>query len=300
MICKIWDAFKHSILNIFHLDSWDKKRYYVKEESKEIPSEDENIPSSIVIKQKDLDKITKEQLKRMRMLEERIGYKFSYPKNLYLSLTHKSCVTNNGNYLKCNERMEFLGDSVLALVVNSFLYEEFPEYDEGQLSKLKAVAVSRSTLALCARELGLGSFIRFGSSELSSGGGDKSSNLANALEALIAAIYLDGGLKKAEEFILKILMDRIYELDNDELKCDYKTALQESWQSNSPLPPVYTVVAETGPDHNKRFEVEVRLAGEPYGRGIGKNKKEAEQRAAEKALEVIFDRRREEVAKVSE
>ena len=248
----------------------------------------------IVPEQPDPVKEAQERLEKLHFLEEKLAYSFSNIDLLDLALTHKSFIIGDGNYLECNERMEFLGDSVLALVVNSFLYNNFPEYDEGQLSKLKAVAVSRSTLAERAEQMDLGSFIRFGPGEITSGGSSKSSNLANALEALIAAVYLDGGLEKAEEFIFRILKDTIYELDNDELKRDYKTALQEYWQASSQRPPIYKVIAETGPDHNKRFEVEVKLADEPYGRGIGRNKKEAEQKAAEKALEIMFNRRREE------
>lgn len=235
-----------------------------------------------------------DRLEKLRELEDKIGYVFADNNLLDLSLTHKSFLGGNGDHSECNERMEFLGDSVLELVISSFLYDKFPKYTEGQLSKLKAVAVSRSTLAVCAKELELGSFIKFGAGELATGGSEKPSNLANALEALIAAVYLDSTLEKAGEFILRILEDEIYELDRDELKRDYKTALQEYWQAGSRKPPVYKVITETGPDHDKRFGIEVKLAGEPYGSGIGRNKKEAEQRAAEKALETIFNRRRED------
>lgn len=234
------------------------------------------------------------RLEELHILEDKIGYNFTNVQILDLALTHKSSTAGDRGYLQCNERMEFLGDSVLGLVINSFLYHKFPEYTEGQLSKLKAVVVSRPTLASCAHKMGLGSFIIFGAGEIATGGSEKPSNLANAIEALIASVYLDGGIEKAEEFIFRILKDRIYELDRDEMKRDYKTALQEHWQAGSQKPPEYTVVAESGPDHDKRFEVEVRLAGEPYGRGIGRNKKEAEQRAAERALETMFDRRRED------
>ena len=237
-----------------------------------------------------------ERLEKLHELERKIGYNFADIHLLNLSLTHKSFLGGNGEHSQCNERMEFLGDTVLDLVISSFLYDKFPKYTEGQLSKLKAVAVSRSTLAICASEMELGEFIRFGVGEIATGGSEKPSNLANALEALIASVYLDGGLKKSGEFILDILEDKIYELDNDELKRDYKTALQEYWQAGSRKPPRYVVVAETGPDHDKRFKMEVKLAGEPYGIGKGKNKKEAEQRAAEKALETIFNRRRENEA----
>ena len=237
-----------------------------------------------------------ERMEKLHELERKIGYTFTDIRLLELSLTHKSFLGGNGPHSECNERMEFLGDTVLEIAISSFLYNKFPIYTEGQLSKLKAVAVSRSTLAICANELELGEFIKFGAGEMATGGSEKPSNVANALEALIASIYLDANLGKAEEFILSILEDKIYELDRDELKRDYKTALQEYWQAGSRKPPRYSVVAETGPDHDKRFEVEVKLAGEPYGKGIGKNKKEAEQRAAEKALETIFNRRRENEA----
>ena len=238
--------------------------------------------------------LSADRFETLHALECKIGYTFGDVRLLDLSLTHKSFIGGDGEHSECNERMEFLGDSVLEIVVSSFLYNEFPKYTEGQMSKLKAVAVSRSILALCAQELGLGDFIRFGAGEMATGGSQKPSNLANALEALIASLYLDGGLKEAKRFVLSILADKIYELDSDELKRDYKTALQEYWQAGSRRPPVYTVVGETGPDHDKRFEIEVKLAGEPYGSGIGRNKKEAEQRAAEKALETIFNRRRED------
>ena len=230
----------------------------------------------------------------LHALEEELGYAFTDIRLLDLSLTHKSFLGGEGQHSECNERLEFLGDSVLAMVVNLFLYSKFPEYTEGQLSKLKAVIVSRTTLALVAAELGLGDFIRFGPGETATGGSEKSSNLANALEALIASVYLDGGLEKAGELILSILADTVYELDSNELKRDYKTALQEYWQASYRNPPVYTVVAETGPDHDKRFEIEVELADEPHGRGVGKNKKQAEQKAAEKALEAMLNRRRED------
>jgi ribonuclease-3 len=212
-------------------------------------------------------------------LEYKISHVFNDIQLLDQALTHRSALTCNDIYSRCNERMEFLGDAVLDLVVSSLLYKEFPDYAEGQLTKLKAVVVSQSILTFCSRELGLGEYIRF--------------SPANALEALIAAIYIDGGLKSAEDFIIRILSGEILELDKDEMKRDYKTALQEYWQASSQKPPVYKVVSEIGPDHDKRFEIEVILSGESYGIGIGRNKKEAEQKAAEKALETIFHRRRE-------
>ncbi len=237
--------------------------------------------------------INDQRFEELYMLEYKIKYTFNDIKLLDHALTHKSAITVNDDYSRCNERMEYLGDAVLELVVSTLLYKEFPEYSEGQLSKLKAVTVSKPILSACAKELGLGEFIRFGSGESSTGGKDKASNLANAFEALIASIYLDGGLEPASNFIIRILKNKIFELDKDEMKRDYKSALQEYWQSISRKSPVYRVLSQTGPDHDKRFEVEVVLSGESYGVGFGKNKKEAEQKAAEKALERIFNKRRE-------
>jgi len=184
-----------------------------------------------------------------------------------------------------NERLEFLGDAVLELIVSSFLYETFPEYTEGQLSKLRAVVVSRTILALCAKELGLGKYIIFGAGEAATGGSEKESNLADALEAVIASIYLDGGFQCARRFVLKILSDKIQQLAQDEIKYDYKSALQKRWQANKGQTPTYSVIAASGPAHEKIFEVEVTLSGMPCGRGIGRSKKEAEQQAAKVALD---------------
>jgi len=237
--------------------------------------------------------IDSERFEELYTLEYKIKYIFNDIQLLEQAFTHRSAITCNESYSRCNERMEFLGDAVLDLVISSLLYREFPDYTEGQLTKLKAVVVSQSILTSCSRELGLGDYIRFGIGENSAGGKDRPSNLANVLEALIAAVYIDSGLKAVEDFIIRILSDKIHELDKDEMKRDYKTALQEYWQASSQSPPVYKVISETGPDHDKRFAIEVTLSGESYGTGIGRNKKEAEQKAAEKALETIFHRRRE-------
>jgi ribonuclease-3 len=255
----------------------------------DIPVVDSDIPSE----PKGPLTIDSQRLENLYILEYKIKYIFNDILLLDQALTHKSAITSSDKYSRCNERMEYLGDAVLELVVSTFLYKEFCEYSEGKLSKLKAVTVSKPLLLACAKEIGLGEFIRFGTGERSTGGRDRPSNLANAFEALVAAIYLDGGLEPVREFIVKALRNKIYELDKDEMKRDYKSALQEYWQANSRKSPVYRIISQTGPDHDKRFEVEVMLSGESYGIGMGKNKKEAEQRAAEKALETIFDRRRE-------
>ncbi|MGB9596244.1 MAG: ribonuclease III [Candidatus Poribacteria bacterium] len=261
------------------------------EETPEIqPEIQQNTDSS---EYKDHLTIDEQRFEELYTLEYKIKYIFNDINLLDHALTHKSAITLNDKYSRCNERMEYLGDAVLELVVSTLLYKEFPEYSEGQLSKLKAVTVSKPILSACAKELKLGDFIRFGFGESSTGGKDRASNLANAFEALIASIYLDGGLEPASDFIIRNLKSRIFELDKDEMKRDYKSALQEYWQSVSRKSPVYRIINQTGPDHDKRFEVEVILSGESYGIGTGKNKKEAEQKAAEKALEKIFNKRRE-------
>ena len=226
-----------------------------------------------------------ERLSEPYDLEKCLGYRFQDISLLELALTHKSAAHEVDTELEYNERLEFLGDAVLELVIRTFLYKTFPEYTEGQLSKLKSVVVSQSILALCAKELDLGKYIVFGPSQNTPDGRENETNLADTLEAIIASIYLDGGLKFARRLVLKILKDKIQQLAQDEIKYDYKTALQEYWQSNTHQLPVYSVVAETGPEHEKIFEVEVILADTSYGRGVGRNKKTAEQQAAKIALE---------------
>ncbi len=228
-----------------------------------------------------------ERLAELHELETRIGYRFQNLSLLELALTHKSVVCETDNVIAHNERLEFLGDAVLNIIICAYLYETFPEYTEGQLSKLKSVVVSQPILALCAKELSLGQYITLGSGEAATGGRERESNLADALEAIIGSTYLDSGLRFARHVVLQLLEDKIQQLDQDEIKYDYKSVLQERWQGATRQPPVYSVIAETGPEHEKMFEVEVKLSNEPYGRGIGRNKKDAEQQAAKIALEKL-------------
>ena len=226
-----------------------------------------------------------ERLSKLSELEKHLGYRFQDTSLLELALTHKSVAYEVNADVGYNDRLEFLGDAVLEIIICAFLYKTFPEYTEGQLSKLRSVVVSQPILALCAKELDLGKYIVFGPSQNTHDGRVNEANLADTLEAIIASIYLDGGLKFARRFVLKILEDKIRQLAQDEIKYDYKTALQEYWQSTTHQPPVYSVIAETGPEHEKIFEVEVILGDTPYGRGVGRNKKAAEQQAAKIALE---------------
>ena len=177
--------------------------------------------------------------------------------------------------------MEFLGDSVLSAVVAHQLYESYPDEDEGRLSKRKALLVSRPSLARWAADLDLGRFLFLGAGEDQSGGRTRPSILSNALEALIGAVYLDGGYAEASAFVHRRFLDRREEL----VETDYKSRLQEILQKRFKAPPVYDMVRATGPDHDKTFSVTVRLGRQVLGTGQGKSKKEAEQSAALDALE---------------
>jgi ribonuclease-3 len=217
-------------------------------------------------------------------IQERIAHRFTNPELLELALTHKS-YANENRVPAHNERLEFLGDAVLGFVISEHLMNTCPESTEGDLSRLRASIVSEPALAAIARQIGLGSFLFLGRGEDQTGGRDKDSLLANCLEALIAAIYLDAGFDAVEAFVLRFFGEIIRRSCAARGTQDYKTELQELCQERIKQLPEYRVVSETGPDHQKQFEVELSLKGEVYGRGIGKSKKEAEQKAAKEALE---------------
>jgi ribonuclease III len=217
--------------------------------------------------------------------EKRIGYTFRSRDLLKRSLTHKSYSHEAREPgARHNETFEFLGDSVLGFVVGDLLFHQFPELDEGALSKMKAYLVSAASLAAKARGLGMGEVILLGVGEEKTGGRQKDSLLANLFEAVIAGIYLDGGIDPARRVIEHSFLEDIRRIDGDDLLFhDYKTALQELAQGNGMQLPEYSVVGEIGPDHDKRFIVEVRL-GSLSARGEGTSKKEAQQQAARHAL----------------
>ncbi len=219
-------------------------------------------------------------------IQERIAYTFRNQELLERSLTHKS-YANENRLLHHNERMEFLGDAVLNLAVSEYLMKACPDSTEGDLSRLRASVVSEPALAAVARELGLGDYLLLGRGEEQTGGRDKDSLLADSLEALIAAVYLDAGQGQAVAFILRFFECLIKTTCISGGTVDYKTELQELCQERLKLLPEYKVVSETGPDHQKLFEVELRVKGELYGRGTGRSKKEAEQGAAKEALEKL-------------
>lgn len=220
------------------------------------------------------------------LLEEKLGYKFKNTKLLENALTHSSYSNENKTYKRINnERLEFLGDSVLSIVVSRHIYKEFPNYPEGDLSKLRAQVVCEDMLNEIAIDLGIGNFLVLGKGEEATGGRTRKSILADAMEAIIAAIYLDGNLEDASEFILSNLADNIDSLVKRKIVSDYKSYLQEYFQGkNSNYKIKYIVTNEEGPDHDKIFYVDVLINKKVHGSGYGKSKKIAEQNAAKNAL----------------
>jgi len=206
---------------------------------------------------------------------------------LNTALIHPTFVfENKGLHLEHNQRLEFLGDAVLGLVVGEYLYRNYPHKPEGELTKLRAAVVCETTLAKVARKLGLGDMLLLGHGEELTGGRERPSILADAFEAVIAAIYLETGLDGAKKFIIKQLADEIVEVVNSGFK-DYKTMLQELVQKEHEDNVTYTILEESGPDHDKSFVAGVLWKGNLLAKGKGKSKKEAEQQAAAKALELL-------------
>jgi ribonuclease-3 len=216
-------------------------------------------------------------------------YRFNDSALLDEALTHKSYVNERkGSSQSHNERLEFLGDAVLSLIVSDYLATRYPQLSEGALSKLKAKLVSEPSLAAAARRLDLGVRLRLGRGEELSKGREKTSLLADGLEAVIAAVYLDGGLEAGRVFTLDALADELGHIESSQTKPgddDYKTRFQEWCQRRYELLPRYVTVHETGPDHQKLFRVEVSVGEQVVGCGQGHSKKEAEQAAAKRALE---------------
>jgi ribonuclease-3 len=221
-------------------------------------------------------------------LEKRLGHRFKRLDLLELALTHRSYANEQG-VPEHYERMEFLGDAVLGLVTAEWLYERHPELPEGELSKLKAQLVSRTSLARFAERLELGPALRIGVGEERSGGRTKASLLADSMEAIFGAIYLDDGIDAARDAILPMLEEGSEEGQGKLLASDSKTHLQEVTQALGWALPDYRLVASAGPDHNKVFTVECWLDGQHAGRGEGPSKKVAEQKAAADALEHLPD-----------
>jgi ribonuclease-3 len=216
-----------------------------------------------------------------------LGHPFRDVQLLLQALMHSSRIPERAaeEPAESNEKLEFLGDAVLELVVSEELVREFPEWTEGQLSKSRARLVNATAISLSAQRLGLGKYLRLGRGEEKTGGRTKPALLADAYEALIAAIYLDGGLEAARGFVRRTLVEGAIAGEAERMgHTDHKSALQEFLQSRGMAPGAYHVIAESGPDHQKTFRVEVRIAGQTPAMGLGRTKKEAEQSAAIAAL----------------
>jgi ribonuclease-3 len=217
------------------------------------------------------------------MVEKKLDYKFRDDKLLKTALTHSSYA--NEISVESNERMEFLGDAVLGFIVARVLYDLFPDASEGKLSKMRSAIVSRMNFAHFAKELKIDKQILLGKGEENTGGRKRQSNLAGAFEAVIGAIFIDGGYKKVYRIVTKLLKNCLN--GNQEIFRDYKTKLQEVAQRRYKKVPKYKVVLEEGPPHDKCFHVEVKLGRKCIGKGVGRNKKQAEQEAAKEGLESI-------------
>lgn len=230
----------------------------------------------------------------LERLQNLLRYRFKKSELLHQALVHRSFAHENPQSQEAdNETLEFLGDAVLNLAISDLLLERFPEYDEGDLSRLRSSIVNERELAILAQELDLGSHLLLGKGEELTGGRHKPSLLADSLEALLAAVYLDGGLDAAMEIVKRLFHDylefREQESPLKTLDKDYKTQLQELTQAAYKLTPVYFLESEEGPDHDKVFHMCVALGERILARGSGKSKKEAQQEAAQKALESIGD-----------
>jgi ribonuclease III len=215
-------------------------------------------------------------------LQERLGYTFQNQKLLIEALTHKSYKQPYNN-----ERLEFLGDAVLDLIVGEYLYTKFRDFDEGKLSKMRASLVNEGGFTSLAKHLGLGEYIYLSNAEENNSGRTKSSLLSNAFEALMGAIYLETGLGKVQEITISLLEHVHPDISLDSLFKDYKTSLQELTQAHYGTTPEYQLIASHGPDHKKEFEVAVLIDGKRYASAQGKSKKQAQQEAAQIALEML-------------
>ena len=222
----------------------------------------------------------------LKEFQEIIGYKFTNCEYLKVALTHSSYANENrSKHIPFNERLEFLGDSILGLVVADHLYRNRPDLPEGDLTRIRAALVCEGSLVEVAKSLDLGSYLKLGRGEESGGGRNRPSIQADAVEAMLAAVYLDGGIGQARKLIHSLILDQ--EREKIANGRDFKTALQELVQRESGQVLSYRLVGESGPDHAKTFSMEVLLNGQPVGSGEGRSKKEAEQAAAKAAVEKL-------------
>ena len=222
----------------------------------------------------------------MNHLEETLGYRFQDISLLENALTHSSYANeHHGGHLQSNERLEFLGDSILGMVVADYLYRNLPTLPEGDLTRIRASLVCENNLVIVARQWNLGAYLKLGKGEETGGGRERPSIRADAVEAVLAAVYLDGGIAQARRIIQKFILDNMSEMST--AGRDFKTALQEFVQRKSGQALTYHLLSQSGPDHAKTFEMEVRLNDVPVGSGKGRSKKDAEQAAAKAALQLL-------------
>jgi ribonuclease-3 len=226
-----------------------------------------------------------ERRKQLRELEKSLHTHFRRLSLLDQALSHPSFVNELPEQRGAHyEKLEFLGDAVLELVVSHDLFDNYPTYYEGELTKLRAAVVSKPTLAKIAKKIGIDPYIQLGKGEELGGGRKRNSLLADVMESVIGAIYLDSGLKAAREFVVRHFSEDIERLDQDQQKMDYKSILQEITQSRFQTLPRYVVLSEAGPPHDRTYEILLTINDQPYGTGTGRNKKEAQQNAACDAL----------------
>ena len=221
----------------------------------------------------------------MEKLQENIGYKFKDQELLKKALTHTSYAYEHN--VESNEKLEFLGDSILEFISSIYLYKNYPKLKEGEMTKVRATVVCEKSLYKVAKKHNFSDFLYLGKSERLSGGENRPAILADSVEAIIAAIYLDGGLEEARRFIEENLKEEIEIASKHVGQKDYKTVLQEKLQEHGEVRIVYTIINEKGPDHDKIFEAEVECNGKQLAVGTGKSKKQAEMQAAKKALESL-------------
>jgi ribonuclease-3 len=240
--------------------------------------------------------IDAERKQELQLFEKQAGVRFKKLELLNLAFCHRSFANERHNDIDNNEKLEFLGDSVLGLVVAEYLFNTLTDRAEGDLAKIKSFVVSEDSLAAIARDLRVDNFILIGKGEEFSGGRSKKALLADAMEAIIGAYFLDSGFKSSRRFILRYLVPEINKVLENKHRKDYKTLLQEYVQKKFKSYPKYVLMKKTGPDHSKTFWIEVRVNDETYGPGQGKNKKQAEQEAAKIAFETLAGENADEAA----
>lgn len=228
-----------------------------------------------------------ERKKELQLFEKHAGIRFRKLDFLNLAFSHRSFSNETTGNIDNNEKLEFLGDSVLGVVVSDYLFRIMPERPEGELARIKSFVVSEESLAGIAKTIKVDNYILIGKGEEYSGGRSKKAILADCLEAIFGAYYLDSGFKNAQNFILKYMIPEVNKVLENKHRKDYKTLLQELVQKKYKSYPKYSLVKKTGPDHDRTFWIEVKVKNESYGPGQGKNKKEAEQRAAGLAFESL-------------